>query len=32
VWLGSIKVFEGKGRLSAHARDLVAAPVSGAVA
>jgi len=32
VWLDSIRVFEGKGRLSAHARDLIAAPVSGAVA
>jgi hypothetical protein len=30
VWLDSIKVFEGKGCLSAHARGLVAAPVSTA--
>ncbi|NIV29484.1 MAG: hypothetical protein GWN58_08225, partial [Anaerolineae bacterium] len=32
AWLDSIKVFEGKGRLSAHARDLIATPVSGGVA
>lgn len=32
VWLDSIKVFEGKGRLSAQARDLIATPVSGGVA
>jgi hypothetical protein len=32
VWLDSIRVFEGRGRLSARARDLIAAPVSGGVA
>jgi hypothetical protein len=28
IWLDSIRVFEARGRLSEHARDLVAAPVS----
>jgi hypothetical protein len=32
AWLDSIRVFEGKGRLSAQARGLIAAPVSGGVA
>jgi hypothetical protein len=32
VWLESIRVFENTGRLSASARDLVAAPVSTALA
>jgi hypothetical protein len=32
VWLDSIRVFEGRGRLSAQARDLIAAPVSGTLA